>query len=138
MWSFWNKFFDRFRQSTEKKKAKVIAGRKYAKFSRNVKEQLKILKSYVSLWYFATKRTVEIFVCLNISDSFLQISPEEWKDNINYKNAWHCVKELRVWNSTVETTVQLIQEYKKLLTKEVDDKQYLLHVIDANKKTITT
>lgn len=59
--------------------------------------------------YFVTKKTVEIFSCLNISDSFLQILPEEGKHNINYKNGRHCVKEIRVLKNTAERAVQLIQ-----------------------------
>lgn len=60
------------------------------------------------------------------------------KNGNDYKKGKHCVKELRVLNDTAERGVQLFQEFKKLLTNDEDDKQFLLQVFEANIKILIT
>lgn len=59
---------------------------------------------------------------MNINDSSLKFSNEEWQDNIHYKYGRNYVKELRVVKFIAERGVQLILEFNKFLTNDEVDK----------------
>jgi len=93
---------------------------------------------------FVTKNTKKFFQILSITDSFLQTDPEAWEINPDYLMADETVQNLRVVDDTAERGVALMQEYNSLLTKDEEQMQFSLQVIqehrklypDSNKSTI--
>ena len=75
---------------------------------------------------------------MTIGDSFLSISSEIWSENNDYKQGKERVRQLRVVNDTAERGVRLFEEYNKLITNDEEEKQFLLQVVEANRKAVPT
>jgi len=60
---------------------------------------------------------------------FLDLDPKLWNENYQYKKSKELVNNINVVNDIVERGVKLIEDYNKLLTKNEDQKQYLLQVV---------
>lgn len=96
------------------------------------------LASEATLETFASQRTLKTLSVLDIKDSFLQLPPETWSDNVDYLHGKSCVKNLRVVNDTAERGVKLFEDYNTILTKNEEEKQFLLHIVEQNRKIIST
>lgn len=83
---------------------------------------------------FVSKRTMVFFNCLGISTEFLKEDPETWENLADYKQGLHTVRQFKVVNDNAERGVALIQAYNTSLTKDEDQKQYLLQVIEQHRK----
>jgi len=59
---------------------------------------------------------------------------ETWNDNECYTDAERIVKSLKVVNDTAERGVKLIQDYNTMLTKDEEQKQFLLQVIQEHRR----
>ena len=82
---------------------------------------------------FVTTNTRKFFEILQLSDAFLKLSPEQWKENSDYVASEQIVSALTVVNDSVERGVKLIQDYNSLLTKNEEQKQYLLQVVQEHR-----
>ncbi|GBP55007.1 hypothetical protein EVAR_34482_1 [Eumeta japonica] len=91
------------------------------------------LTSEVTLEAFVTQRTLKMLSALDIKDSFLELPTDTWNDNDDYLQGKNCVKKLRVVNDTAERGVKLFEDYNTILTKNEDEKQFLLHVVEENR-----
>ena len=61
-------------------------------------------------------------------------SPEEWDTDDEYIHLKKQVKNLRVVNDTAERGIKLIQDYNLSITKNEEQKQYLLQVVADHRK----
>lgn len=94
-------------------------------------------KSYLAdkqLSDFITTNTKAFFTILGVPQSFLLKPPETWNDNEDFKIAERIVRSLKVVNDTAERGVKLIQDFNQILTKDEDQKQYLLQVVQEHRK----
>ena len=48
------------------------------------------------------------------------------------------MQQLRVVNDTAERDVKLFEEFNQLITNDEEEKQFLLQVVEANRKAIPT
>ena len=62
------------------------------------------------------------------------ISPQRWKENEDFIEAKKIVRSLKVINDTAERGVQLITEFNNILTKNEEQKQFLLQVVREHRK----
>ena len=83
---------------------------------------------------FVSVRTLEVFEKLGIKSDFLQLNPATWVDNLDYKQAQRVIKTLNVTNDVAERGVSLIQEYCGKITRDEDQMQYLLQVVQAHRR----
>ena len=83
---------------------------------------------------FVTKNTKTFFTILGVPQSFLLMPPDTWNDNEDFKIGERIVRSLKVVNDTAERGVKLIQEFNHVLTKNEDQKQYLLQVVQEHRK----
>ena len=96
--------------------------------------------------FFVTNNTKAFFSILDLPHSFLEMSPETWSSNNEYKHAEKVVTNLKVVNDTAERGVKLIQDFNEVLCRKEDQKQFLLQVVqehrrlypDAKKTTVVT
>ena len=96
--------------------------------------------------FFVTNNTKAFFSILGLPHSFLEMSPETWSSNNEYKHAEKVVTNLKVVNDTAERGVKLIQDFNEVLCRKEDQKQFLLQVVqehrrlypDAKKTTVVT
>jgi hypothetical protein len=83
---------------------------------------------------FVTRNTRKFFEILSIPDSFLEVDPGSWETNPDYLQAEDIVRALRVVNDTAERGVALMQEYNALLTKDEEQTQFALQIIQEHRK----
>lgn len=87
---------------------------------------------------FVSSRTKGFFQKLSIKTSFLDLEPDTWKENADFTDGLAKVKNLLVVNDAAERCVKMFEDFNKILTKSEEDKQFLLQVIEANRKAIPT
>lgn len=68
----------------------------------------------------------------------MQLPPEVWNEIDDYLQGKSCIRNLRVVNDTMERGVKLFKDYNTLLTKDEEEKQYILHVVEKNRKIVST
>ncbi|KAL4135148.1 hypothetical protein QTP88_006791 [Uroleucon formosanum] len=96
------------------------------------------------LSHFVTKNTKIFFERFNIDMHFLNDEPDEWINNTSYNDRANTVAHINVVNDTAERGVKQIEEYNSILTKDEEQKQYLLQIVknykikypDSNKSTL--
>jgi len=78
---------------------------------------------------FITVDSLKFFTRFNLSTSFLDLEPQLWDTDENYKIGFHMVQQLKVVNDTAERSIKLIEDYNSIITKNEDQKQFLLQVV---------
>lgn len=78
---------------------------------------------------FVTAKTVNFFDRFNISRDFMQTDSSIWSENDTFKKGFQIISKLKVINDTAERGVKLMEDYNKLITRDEDQKQYLLQII---------
>lgn len=72
---------------------------------------------------------------LGISQEFLQVDPSKWECHADYQRSKQLVQSLRAVNDLAERGVALIQEFNSSLTRDEEQKQYLLQVVEHHRST---
>lgn len=75
-----------------------------------------------------SRNSLKTFTRFNINSDFLKIDSAKWDDNFDYKRGQDIIKSIKVVNDTAERHVKLMKEYNKTITKNEDQKQFLLQV----------
>ena len=75
---------------------------------------------------------------MKIGTSFLGLPPSEWQSTAEYRLGCERSSSLRVVNDTAERGVKLFEEYNHAITKDEEEKQFLLQVVEANRKDVPT
>ena len=70
------------------------------------------------------------------SPSTRRIPPEKWNESDDYKTAKERISRLRVVNDTAERGVKLFEDFNNLLTNDEQQKQFVLQVVERNRKSI--
>ncbi|KAF0295063.1 hypothetical protein FJT64_007354 [Amphibalanus amphitrite] len=73
------------------------------------------------------------FVTLGIDDGFLETDPAEWHDDSRYVAAAGKANGITVVNNFAERGVALMEAYNLTLTKDEDQRQYILQVVEAHR-----
>ena len=74
------------------------------------------------------------FQTAGIDDSFLSVDVEAWPNNECFKNAQSLVKNLACVNDCAERGIAPIQTFSDSITKDEEQKQYLLQVVEKHRK----
>ena len=100
-------------------------------------KRVKILRSSISsasLPDFCSKSTLGFFQKLKLNSDFLQEDPKSWDKRADFKTAQNSLIAMSVVNDHAERSVALIQEYSKILTKNEDQLQFVLQVVQDHRK----
>ncbi|KAG0723732.1 hypothetical protein GWK47_042055 [Chionoecetes opilio] len=89
--------------------------------------------SAATLPSFATKNSLRLFEALDIKTDFLSANPRKWQEEESYVEACRRIEGLRVVNDTAERGVALIQSFNLQLTKDEEQRQFLLQVVEAHR-----
>ena len=65
---------------------------------------------------------------------FLLEDPSLWEQDSSFIEAREKVQWLKVVNDSAKRGVGLIQVFNPVLTKQEDQKQYLLHIVEEHRK----
>lgn len=77
---------------------------------------------------------MRLFDRYKLSRNFLTKAPELWETDGEFIKAKSVIKNLTVVNDPAERGVKLIEDYNKLLTKDEEDLQYLVQVVESYRK----
>lgn len=86
--------------------------------------------------YFITPQSFNFFERFDISKEFVALDPTLWSSNEDFLKGLRIVENLKVVNDTAERAVRLIEEYNNILTRNEDQKQFLLQVVTEFRKKI--
>lgn len=94
---------------------------------------------------FVTRSSRRLFEVLNIQSEFLLVEPDVWESRADYQAATDVVRAMKVVNDSAERGVALMQQFNQILTKNEEQKQFLLQVVEQHqrlfpnslKKTVT-
>lgn len=84
--------------------------------------------------HFITTTTAKFFAVLGLSQNFLQDYPSEQNQDEQYVRGNKDVNSLKVVNDLAERGVALMQEFNSSLTRNKQQKQFLLQVIEDHRK----
>lgn len=87
-----------------------------------------------TLDHFVSRKTMEFFKRFNISTDFMQYEPALWAQREDYIRGSEVVGKIMVVNDVSERKVKLMEEFNALLTKDEDQKQFLLITVDRYRK----
>lgn len=83
---------------------------------------------------FVTTASASFFKILGLDTHFLATDPDLWAQDPGYVAAARSVSALLVTNDFAERGVALMQQFNLALTKNEDQRQYLLQVVEAHRK----
>lgn len=75
-----------------------------------------------------TYKSINMFDRFNIQTNCLSLDPIYWEENEEYKKGKEIVESLKVVNDTAERHVKLMEEFNSKITKNEEQKQFLLQV----------
>lgn len=109
----------------------------------NTKEVKKMFHKDIS--QFASKKSLLLFDQFGLKGDFLDLDIDSWENNIDYILAKQIITNIKVVNDIAERGVGLIEQFNQCITKDEDQLQFLLQVVqmnrqripDGNKKTFT-
>lgn len=91
-----------------------------------------------SLADFATQRSLKFFEKMKIEASFLELPAATWYQHENYQKGEKRVKLLKIVNDLAERGVQLCEQYCKILTKNEEEREFIMQTVEKNRKAIQT
>ena len=83
---------------------------------------------------FGSQASSALLDAVGAERAFLSKDPEEWPSDEGFVMASRRVASLRVTNDTAERGVALIQSFNLNLTKNEDQRQYLLQVVERHRQ----
>ena len=83
---------------------------------------------------FVTDRSRYFFDQLSLNSDFLNVDPSEWETRADYQGAAEFVRTIKVVNDAAERGVSLMQSYNSILTKNEEQKQYILQVVEQHRQ----
>ena len=83
---------------------------------------------------FATKASLHLIDALGIQRDFLSTNPRRWHEDESYMEACHRIEGLRAANDTAERGVSLMQTFNLRLTKDEEQRQFLLQVVEQHRQ----
>ena len=121
--------------SVEEKRLMIVALNK----NPGSEEPLKRITPFIEpttkgLHDFVTTSTARFFKILGLSEDFLHRDPSQWQYEIEYKKNKDVAQSVKVVNDLAERGVALVQEFNSSLTRNEEQKQYLLQVVEHHRR----
>lgn len=111
-----------------KAKTPAVAFVNYRKYS-SVQDLVKC-----DLSDFVSYKTKIFFSKFELETDFFELDPSEWIDNEEYKTASHFFQSLLVTNDAAERGVKFMKDYNCVLTRDEEEIQFILQVVDSYRK----
>ena len=83
---------------------------------------------------FVANATKKLFTRFSINTNFLSKNPTTWNNDPGYKSGLEKLQKTVVVNDVADRGVKLIQEYNNILTKDETEKQFVLQIVNENRK----
>lgn len=89
---------------------------------------------YKKMEHFISPDSKRFFARFLIPTTFFEKDPSTWDDDEAFQIGRNIVKGLKVVNDTAERGVKLIEEYNKILSKNEEEKQFILQNVMEYRK----
>lgn len=86
--------------------------------------------------HFVNAETRNLFERFKISTAFLEKDVSNWSNDDDFRNAQSKLRNVSATNDNAERGVALISEFNDKITKDEEQKQYLLQIINQHRKSI--
>jgi hypothetical protein len=134
-------FDDRVAMDTKNKMVKNLQRPSFPNSPRRLKISNEVAQ--LNLEDLVTTKTRLIFDVLvengvAKSESFLQKEPEQWAEDPNFNDLQFAASQLKVVNDVAERGIDLVQKYNNTLTKDEEQKQFLLRLVANHRKSYPT
>ena len=83
---------------------------------------------------FVTKSSLRLFRILELPDAFLEDDPSKWINHADYTRSQAICKSMKVVNDLAERGVALILHFNASITRDEEQKQYLLQVVKNHRR----
>lgn len=83
---------------------------------------------------FVSMETKLFFERFKVDQEFLKSNSADWEGIASFIEAKEIIGQLRVVNDTAERGVKLMEEYNSLITKDEEQKQYVLQVVQGYRR----
>lgn len=83
---------------------------------------------------FVSQKTLTFFKRFSIPTDFISKDPLEWENDPNYNIGLQIIKDLRVVNDSAERGVKLMQEFNNVLTRNEEEKQFVMQIVSDYRK----
>jgi len=70
----------------------------------------------------------------NVNLDFLAKDPSEWENDDSFQSAHQVLSKVAAVNDFAERGVSLIQDYNHILTKDEEQRQFLLQVVEFHRQ----
>lgn len=94
----------------------------------SIHEAGKLFKN-VSLEQFVSDQSLDFFEYFKVKTDFLTEDPRNWSENKDFLKLQSIVRGIKVVNDTAERGVKLIKDFNSTLTKDEEQRQFLLQVV---------
>jgi hypothetical protein len=82
------------------------------------------------------KKSCILFEIMQSSYEWLQTKPTEWNNNEDYKRMETFIENLKVVNDPAERAIKLISDFKDSITDDEKQKQFLIQVVEENRRLL--
>ncbi|XP_046601323.1 uncharacterized protein LOC124295418 [Neodiprion lecontei] len=84
---------------------------------------------------FVSKNSLMLFEAFDLSYDFLEVDVSLWSNNESYRDNLDFFRRLSVVNDSAERGIALIEDYNNCLTKNEEQLQYLLQVVQEHRRS---
>lgn len=84
--------------------------------------------------HFITPQSSKFFDRFKINKKFLEVDTSLWSQDENFQRSLNIVQNLKVVNNCAERAVCLIEQHNNILTKNEEQKQFILQVVTDYRK----
>lgn len=78
--------------------------------------------------------TRNLFPRFGINTDFLLFDPSTWNDRDDFKKGLETCKSITVVNDAAERGVKLFSQYNAILTKDEDERQWIINGVQSYKR----
>ena len=75
------------------------------------------------------------FTLLNLGCKWLELSPEKWESDPDYKEMRDFARRVKLTNDVAERGVKLISDYSNILTKDSEERKRLVKAVQAHRRS---
>lgn len=87
---------------------------------------------------FVTSRSLVSLHLFGIDEDFLQVNPSQWGSSSSYASSKTIISSIKVVNDSAERNVALATTYNDTITKNEEQKQFLLQTVEDHRKRFKT
>lgn len=88
--------------------------------------------------FFVNAESLNLFKRFNLSTDFLNNHPSTWDTDEHYVAALNCITNLKVVNDCAERMVKLMKDFNGELTKDEEQLQYILQIVQKHRQDYGT